>query len=228
MTDHPDDKVHLAFSDKYDRAHAESYFRKHRQGWGRRLSTWREVQVARRALRLAGSPGSVLDLPCGAGRFWPLLMEEGKRTVIGADYSADMLAVARAAYPEFSGRIRTLQTSAFAVDLADEAVACVFCMRLLHHVGGAAARRRLLREFHRVTRETVIVSLWVDGNYKAWRRRRLEARRQARGEADPQNRFVIAREQIEGEFAQAGFDILGRLDFLPGYQMWRTYVLRKR
>jgi len=74
-----------------------------------------------------------------------------------------------------------------------------------------------------VTRDTVIVSLWVDGNYKAWRRNRLEKRRGA-GE----NRFVVRREQIESEFREAGFQILGHRDFLPGYAMWRTYVLRKR
>lgn len=218
---------HLSFSDKYDRTHAEAYYHKHRQGFWRKVSTWREVQIARKALHLAGDPARVLDLPCGAGRFWPLLMETESRTVIAADYSADMLAVATAAYPEFSSRISTLRTSAFAIDLPDRAVDSVFCMRLLHHVGEAVDRRRLLSEFHRVARETVVISLWVDGNYKAWRRRRLEARRQASGEQDPQNRFVVSRAQIETEFAAAGFDILGRFDFLPGYQMWRTYVLRK-
>ena len=75
---------------------------------------------------------------------------------------------------------------------------------------------------------SVIVSLWVDGNYKAWKRRRLEERRAAEGRATQnQNRFVVPRAVIEGEFRQAGFEIIGHLDFLPGYAMWRTYVLRK-
>jgi len=42
------------------------------------------------------------------------------------------------------------------------------------------------------------------------------------------NRFVVERETIEAEFRQAGFRIVGHLDFLPGYAMWRTYVLRKQ
>ncbi len=74
----------------------------------------------------------------------------------------------------------------------------------------------------------MIVSLWVDGNYKAWKRQRLEARRAAQGRAaENQNRFVVARSTLEDEFRQAGFNMLGHLDFLPGYAMWRTYVLRK-
>ena len=43
-----------------------------------------------------------------------------------------------------------------------------------------------------------------------------------------QNRFVVPRADIELEFHQAGFRILGHKDFLPGYAMWRTYILRKK
>lgn len=218
--------VDLEFSQKYDRKHAEAYFRKHREGIARRWSHSREEQVARQALLLAGRPRLVLDLPCGAGRFWPMLLEEDDRQVIGADYSAGMLEVAQDSHPGyFSGRVRCLQTSAFSIDLPDAAVDCIFCMRLVHHVGKAEDRMALLNEYHRVSRDTAIVSMWVDGNYKAWRRKKLERKRERRGY---QNRFVIAQNRIEDEFATAGFEILGKFDFLPYYQMWRTYVLRKR
>jgi hypothetical protein len=101
-------------------------------------------------------------------------------------------------------------------------------MRLLHHIGEAADRSTLLREFHRVSRDSVILSLGVDGNYQAWKRRRLEQRRQARGDSDGyQNRFVLPREQVEQEFRAAGLRIDSHYDFLPGYAMWRVYLLRK-
>jgi len=216
--------IELAFSGKYDLQHAQSYLHKHQDGPARRLSHWRDVQVGRSALRLAGEPNLVLDLPCGAGRFWPLLAEQPNRVILAADNSPDMLATALAAQPpKVVGRVQTFKTSAFDINLADNAVDCVFCIRLLHHFQSTEHRLAALREFHRVTRDTVIVSLWVDGNYKAWRRNRLEKRRGA-GE----NRFVVRREQIESEFLEAGFQILGHRDFLPGYAMWRTYVLRKR
>jgi len=197
----------------------------------RRLSHWREERLARRALALAGQPASVLDLPCGAGRFWPLLCEAPEhateRIILAADYSAAMLATARAAQPDAARRIRTFQTSAFAIDLPDDAVDCVFCIRLLHHVESPEHRLAMLREFYRVARESVIVSLWVDGNVKAWRRARLDARRASVGRSG-QNRYVVARKVIEAEFRIAGFDIVGHLDFLPGYSQWRTYVLGKK
>jgi ubiquinone/menaquinone biosynthesis C-methylase UbiE len=224
---HTPETPELAFSRKYDYACAENYFHKHQSGMARRLSHWRETQIARHALQRAGNPASVLDLPCGAGRFWPMLLEQPDRVLLAADNSYDMLNVARSRQsPEITRRVTTFQTSAFAIDLPDQAVDCVFCMRLLHHISEAAHRLAMLREFHRVTRGSVVVSLWVDGNYKSWKRQKLEHRR-SEAERASQNRFVIARSVIEAEFRQAGFDLTGHDNFLPAYAMWRVYTLRK-
>lgn len=222
--------IDLPFSQKYDADHARQYFLKHQDGLARRLSNWRDQQLARQALSIAGQPNLVLDLPSGAGRFWPLLAEKRNRLIIGADYSENMLATAREQQPaDVVARVKTLQTSAFAIDLSDNSVDCIFCMRLFHHVGESADPLALLQEFHRVTRDSVILSLWVDGNFKAWRRQALERRRKAQGRdrGGYQNRFIVERSQFEAEVAQAGFVVDRALDFLPGYAMWRVYVLRK-
>lgn len=221
-----DSAPQLSFSEKYDQTHAKAYFDKHQDGLSRRLSNWRDQSVARKALKLAGNPQSVLDLPCGTGRFWSLLAENPNRKIIACDYSQDMIDIGmRFREPAITQRITAFQSSAFELDLEDEAVDNVFCIRLIHHVGKSADRLKLLKELHRVTRDSVIISLWVDGNIKAWRRRKLEAKRSRRGY---QNRFVIPRGTIEQEFEQAGFNIKSHIDFLPKYAMWRTYVLEKR
>jgi SAM-dependent methyltransferase len=221
-------EVELEFSEKYTREHAERYLHKHRTGLSRRLSTWREVQIARQALKLAGQPKQVLDLPCGAGRFWPMLAEHPERSIIGADNSADMVAVACQGQPrEVVARVKPLQTSAFAIDLPDNAVDSVFSMRLLHHIGQSQDRLCMLREFHRVTRDSVILSLWVDGNYKAWRECSPRKQRKHEVSGSYQNRFVIPAKTIEAEFREAGFTVQEHLDFIPLYAMWRLYILRK-
>ena len=222
--------IKLKFSEKYDQQHATQYLLKHQDGLARRLSHKRDVQLARKALALAGEPGSVLDLPSGAGRFWPLLAEKSDREIIGADYSQAMLDVAGLAQPaEVVKRVRRLQTSAFDIDLPDNAVDSIFCMRLLHHIGDASHRMALLREFHRVSRDSVIVSLWVDGNFKAWKRKRLERERGSLARSGGyQNRFVLPAATVEAEFKKAGFTVQAHLDFIPLYAMWRVYVLRKR
>ncbi|AIS16656.1 class I SAM-dependent methyltransferase [Pseudomonas rhizosphaerae] len=223
------DPVKLEFSEKYDRAHAQKYFDKHRNSFARRMSHRRDEQLARKALALIGEPGLVLDLPCGAGRFWPLLAEKHNRVIIGADNSAAMVETACASQPaHIVERVQPLQTSAFDIALPDNSVDSIFCMRLLHHIGEAEHRMTILKQFHRVTRDSVVLSLWVDGNFKAWKRERAEQRRRLRSEQDEyQNRFVLPAATVEAEFIQAGFRIQERLDFLPMYAMWRVYVLRK-
>jgi len=215
----------LPFSDKYDLAHARAYEEKHHTGLRRRLTTWREIQLARRALRLAGNPESVLDMPCGAGRFWPMLAEQPKRRLLAGDRSPAMLEIARgAADPALLARVESLlPLDAFALDLPDQAVEHVLCMRLLHHIASPADRARILGELHRVARSGVTVSLWVDGNLQARRRQQLDARRKR----TDVNRLVVPRAIIEAEFAQAGFRIRRHLDVLPGLSMWRLYLLDK-
>ena len=111
------------------------------------------------------------------------------------------------------------------IPMENASVDHIFCMRLLHHITQSKDRLAILTEFHRVTRATVALSLWVDGNYKAIRRQQLEARRTHKAY---QNRIVIERKVIEREFGDAGFAIAGHFDFLKFYAMWRLYVLKKR
>ena len=212
------DPIKLDFSEKYDDQHAQRYLRKHKESLGRRLSHWRDEQLARKALSLAGDPGLVLDLPCGAGRFWPMLAEKPNRVIIGADNSESMIKTAMQGQPaDVVKRVQPLHTSAFDIALPDNSVDSIF--------GESGHRQVILREFESVSRDSVIVSLWVDGNFKAWKRKRAELDRPNR---DYQNRFLIPAATIEKEFEQAGFRIQEQLDFIPLYAMWRVYVLRKR
>lgn len=204
---------------------AEQYFHKHRTGLFHRLSTWREQAIARQALTFAGDPNTVIDLPCGAGRFWTVLAEKPERRILAADSSEEMIRVAMQMQPrDLVERVECFQCSAFETGLDDSSVDSIFCMRLLHHFVEPSLRLAMLREFHRVTRETVCISLWVDGNYKAYRRTKREARR---SQDNHHSRYVVKRQIIESEFRQAGFQIMGHFDLFRFYSMWRIYVLRK-
>lgn len=220
----------LEFSKKYDADHARYYFDKHETEFWRRLSNWRDHQVARRALQLAGNPASVLDAPCGTGRFWDVLAENPARIIQASDNSQNMIDTGLALRPpEIAARVRAFQASVFQLPVADNFVECVFCIRFMHHLGQAEQRLALLKELHRVAARSVVVSLWVDGNFQSWRRERHEARKRARGVVKAyQNRFVTPATVVEDEFRQAGFRIGARLDFLPYYSAWRTYVLFKQ
>lgn len=217
--------IYQELAKRYDLDRAQQYFRKHRTGPFHRLSAWRELAIARQALALAGDPPVVLDLPCGAGRFWSMLAEKPDRRILAADNSEEMLRVAREMQPkDLVERVESFQCSAFETGLADGSVDSIFCMRLLHHIPESSHRLAMLREFYRVTRDTVCISLWVDGNYKAYRRTKLEARRSP---GDHHSRYIAKSQSVESEFLEAGFRIKGHFDFLRFYSMWRIYVLRK-
>jgi SAM-dependent methyltransferase len=218
----------LEFSKKYDLDHSQNYRQKHQDGLSRRLSNWRDGQLARRALLLAGEPQTVLDLPCGAGRFWEILSEAPNRVLYAADNSPHMIQVAQQSQPrDIVKNVRAFQTSAFDIDMPDASVDSIFCMRLFHHIYESKHRLEILNEFHRVSRDSVILSLWVDGNLKAWKRKRLERKRARKDSQSNKNRFVLKQSQVEREFEQAGFRVEAKLDFLPYYAMWRVYVLKK-
>ncbi len=222
---------HYKFAEKYDQTHALEYFNKHNSGFGRRLFTWREVGMARKALVLAGRPRSVLDLPCGTGRFWSMLAEEKSRKIYAADNSRSMMDTGLALRPrEIVSRIeKSFQCSAFDTALPENFVECVFCIRLLHHISKSEDRIRMLREFARVSSRSVIVSLWVDGNYKAYRlKRKLERRASVDGRKEERDRTLVSRAEIEGEISAAGLDIIGHVDFIKYWEKWRTYVLALR
>jgi SAM-dependent methyltransferase len=222
---------HYEFSDKYDLGHARKYFKKHTAGFWPRLTNWREIAMAREALVLAGDPGVVLDLPCGTGRFWEMLAEKTDRTIYVADNSQAMIDTGLAARPgAVTSRIRkAFQCSAFDTGLPDDLVECVFSIRLMHHIEKSEDRILMLKEFARISSGTVIVSLWVDGNFRACQRRRLEDKRAQRpGDERPHNRSVIARSEIEHDFSAAGLDVIGHVDFMKHWDQRRTYVLRVR
>ncbi len=220
---------HYEFSEKYDLAHARKYFHKHNTGFWRRLSTWREVGMARKALVLAGRPQSVLDLPCGTGRFWAMLAEDKGRTIYAADNSQSMIDAGMELRPKaVTQRIsKTFQLSAFDTHLPDNFVECVFSIRLMHHIEKSEDRIKMLQEFARISSDTVIVSLWVDGNYRACRHLKNDERKLVtRGADRPIDRFVFKRADIEADFVAAGLEIVGHVDFIKYWDKWRAYVLR--
>ena len=85
-------------------------------------------------------------------------------------------------------------------------------------------RQLAIAELARISSRFLVVSLWTDGNYKAWRRLRLERRR---GKRAYQNRFVVPRETLEFEFGKSGLEKVAHYDLIPGYSQWRFYLLEK-
>jgi len=223
MITNPDTRY--AFAEKYSAEHAMDYFNKHNVGIARKLSNYLELQAAKKALAIADYPQTVLDLPSGTGRFWQTLLTSAE-SVIAADNSINMInAGLSLRAPSITDKITTLHCSAFSITLPDNAVDSSFCIRLLHHIRDSADRISILKELARVSKETVVISLWVDGNYKAYRRH-LRDVKGLKPHKD-KNRYVIPRTTIEADIQAAGLSVRDTVDHIKYYSMWRFYVLEK-
>ncbi|WP_434578070.1 class I SAM-dependent methyltransferase [Pseudomonas sp. Z5-35] len=203
--------VELEFARQHDQEHAQIC----RQPAPRRLrlAFWRDEQLVRNALKVAGEPGLVLDVACGAGRFWPVLGEHANRVILAADPSPDRLEHARSHHEgALLERVTTFPSSAFTLGLSANAVDCIFCVQLFLHIKASEHRLALLHEFHRVSRDTVIVSVQIEGRLKLGK---------------PAPRSLADKADVEAQFIEAGFTVLWHQDFLPGFALKRVYVLRK-
>ena len=218
MSAQPTSAIELEFARRYDQEHARVCRQPQPRNLTGRLAFWREQNLVRNALQVAGEPGLILDVACGAGRFWPVLAEHANRVILASDPSQDMLNHAQTHHPQsLLKRIKTFQSSAFNLGLSANAVDCIFCMRLFQHISCPEHRLAMLQEFHRVSRDTVIVAVRVDGYFKP---RRLET--EASQAPQP-----VSKVEVEAEFRQAGFQVLSHQGFLPGCAWMRVYVLSK-
>ncbi|MCW8278673.1 class I SAM-dependent methyltransferase [Pseudomonas sp. PCH199] len=210
--------IELEFARRYDQEHARVCLQPRAQDLPGRLAFWREEQLVRHALKVCGEPGLILDVACGVGRFWPVLAEHANRVILATDPSQDILDHARTHHPQnLLKRVRTFQSSAVSIGLSVNAVDCIFCMQLFQHLASPEHRLAMLGEFHRVSRDTVIVAIRVGGRFKA---RHTDVQGLAA-------RPLASKAEVEAEFRQAGFSVLSHQDFLPGWAPMRVYVLRK-
>jgi ubiquinone/menaquinone biosynthesis C-methylase UbiE len=169
----------------------------------RNARKWAAIQ---KALSLAGDVKTILDLPCGTGRFTGALARKGYE-IVGSDISLEMLQKAASVSQKEIAEGQKLdirgylQANAEHLPLRSDSVDCVVCIRFMMHVD-AATRVRMLREFRRVSRRWVV----VDYRHKYTFRYVLSHTFGKLGLGrTPLDR--VSRQDLEQEFRDAGFKI---------------------
>lgn len=192
-----------------DPAVVASYDAKRFSGPMQRRSTRRKWNAIRRGLgEDFERVGSVLDVPCGTGRFTELLLGAGKR-VVNADRSHAMLLAAREKSGE--GRAGLVLCDAARLPFADASFDLVLSVRFFLHVP-KEMRAGILREMGRVSKRFVVVdvrhrySLTTIG--KRWRARLA-------GRTPPSLRSSLA--EIDADVAAAGLALVKRTWLSPGF-----------
>jgi ubiquinone/menaquinone biosynthesis C-methylase UbiE len=204
-----------------DRTKAEQYANRFERGSRRRIDR-REQRAVRRIFKSLPDCRSVLDAPCGAGRFLPTLAQCCSE-VMGADISPEILEFARHRTESAGVPARLFQGDASQLPLPDNAVDAVFCNRLLHHIVKAEERAKILRELCRVARRYVVVSFF---DYQAFGALRRFLKRLKGSKPNYKGQPTLA--QFGEEAVQAGF---GVREVVPTGPLWvseKYFVLAKR
>jgi ubiquinone/menaquinone biosynthesis C-methylase UbiE len=118
----------------------------------RNARKWAAIQ---KALALTSGVRTVVDLPCGTGRFTGNLARAGYE-VVGSDISAEMMGQAAKLPSVQHANIRGyVRADAEKLPFKSKSTDCLMSIRFLFHVD-PETRRRMLREFGRVSRRWVI------------------------------------------------------------------------
>jgi ubiquinone/menaquinone biosynthesis C-methylase UbiE len=127
-----------------------------------------EQDFAEDLLKRIGRQGTVLDAPCGSGRFTPILSRA--RKLYALDINQGMLNEARKKAID-ENDCQFIEGSILEIPLAKNSVDLVFCMRLLHHVGLEEDRAAIFKEVARVSKQWVAVTFYRKESWKYIRKR---------------------------------------------------------
>lgn len=166
----------------------------------RRRRNARKWAAIRKALALTSSVKTIVDLPCGTGRFTADLARAGYQ-VIGSDISMEMMrqAASRLSHENIAGYVRA---DAEQLPFAAKSVDCVMSIRFLFHVD-PETRRRMLREFGRVSRR------WIIADYRHRYSLRYGAGRIARALGLTKRPYErVSKKGMKAEFEDAGLRVL--------------------
>ncbi len=196
-----------------DASKAQAYRTKFQKNPVRRLSARRERVLVTRALAGAlellpaerRAAPTILDYPCGAGRFAPLFAGAATGGYVAGDHSPHMIELAAAAVAGAGlgeRLVRRVVGDARTMELEDDAVDVACCMRLLHHFPERADRLAILGQLRRVSRGPAVTS-FLDG--ASFKQRRHVAKRARRGRAS--RRVLVTPEAFAAEAREAGWEV---------------------
>lgn len=199
---------------------AERYANRFERGPRRRIDQ-REQRAVRKIFSNLPEVRSVLDVPCGAGRFLANLAQGG-RQVTEVDVAVEILELGRQRAGQAGLKAVFVPGDAANLPLEAGSVDAVFCNRLLHHITTADERAVFLREFHRVARRYAVISFFDYQSFGKLRRflKKLKGRRVSY-DGQP------SLKEFEAEVTACGFGVLRVVPTGPLWVSEKYLVLEK-
>lgn len=178
-----------------------------------------EKKTIIKGLNRIGEVGTILDIPTGTGRITELLFGRAKNIIAG-DISEEMLAMAKG---KFQGKsISFICIDAEEMNLDDDSVDCITCVRLMGHVP-PKNRIKMLSEMARVSQSWVIVTFYFSNIISDTKR---AIRRLLTGNKAPW--WPTNARAIGKEIDAAGLEIVETYPVLPFISEAVTYLMRPK
>ena len=201
------------------KTYAKTRYRKADQRYVHR----REEAILRSYMnRAAGGPGLILDIPCGYGRFSPLLHEFGSG-VIGSDQSLSMVQHMLNQHTSSANRLWGVVGDAVrGMPFKAEAFTGVVSIRLFQHLHKRSEREAALKEFARLSQRFVILS------YYRWNALHMAQRRLRRWIKPTQTAIcMVPHSEFLEDIREAGLEHISEKAVLKGLHAHHYVLLRK-
>ncbi len=179
----------------YGKSRSESYAE-------RKLAHQNEFDLVGVAINQLPTGLSILDIPCGGGRFSLYLAERGFEVMSG-DRSPDMVDITERTLRDagHSAAARVLDVES--LDLDDRSLDAIFCFRLFHHIPHKEVRSTVVRELCRVADQYVVMSYFNSRCLNMVRRR---TRDRLKGKI--YKKYGTPLSEVCDYFANNGFDLV--------------------
>jgi SAM-dependent methyltransferase len=200
-------------------ASGRRYAERRYRGFFQRLVARREQALASRLLAHPHPEcnGHIVDIPCGYGRFYPLLKQQNFK-VSAMDQSQAMVDIYRehenfadADHAEQADVLKPLPARAAGASRA-------LCVRLFQHLHHPELRIKALQTLG-ANRRQVVMTYYDDASLHYWSKRLL-----MRLKGKKVRVKMIRRADFESEVEQAGLQIIKRIKLFPGLHA-QTWVL---
>ena len=129
-----------------------------------------ETIFAKHMHDLVGKDATIVDVPCGNGRFYTTFSKAKKLYCV--DVSENML---KAFDEKFNppNHVKMIKANAEKIPISDGVADLCFCMRLFHHLKTDRDRLGVLKELRRISKEYVALSFYNKNSLRYWGRKIL-------------------------------------------------------
>lgn len=209
-------------SDSFKKQEVEHYERKRYRGLDQKLVHARENRILRQILNKIGKEDTlVLDVPCGYGRFSPLMLERGY-SLVSSDLSFHMVKRTMGRSKKSERVSGVVADGIFGLPFKRDVFDLILSMRFFHHLHQREERKAVLGEFSRLGKEWVILSYYqinpLHVIQRKLRRRIKKSKTQIK---------MLFREEFGKEVEEEGFKIVHIFPLFKGIHSQHIALLQK-